>query len=68
MNINVALVPYILLFTSIVPALLAFWVSKKQGRSTVTCSAVALFLGLSWIGGWIYLAVLTLLAPKPVKS
>jgi len=64
MNINIGIVPYILVFTAVIPALLAFLVAKKQGRSTVACPAVALVLGLSWIGGWLYLAVLTLLAPK----
>ena len=68
MNINIGLAPYILIFTSIIPALLAFWVAKKQGRSAVACSAVALVLGLSWVAGWLYLAVLTLLAPKQVGS
>ena len=64
MSTSLVLFPYSFLFTSIIPAILAFSVAKKQGRSSVACAAVAAVLGLSWVGGWLYLAVLTLLAPK----
>lgn len=66
MGISLSLTAYtvILVFISVLPALLAFGVAKKQGRPAITAAAVAFFLGLTWLGGWLYLAVLTLLSPK----
>lgn len=64
MEINIAMVPYILIFTSVIPALLAMRLAKKQRRSMLTSGVVTLFLGLTWIGGWIYLGIMNLLAPK----
>ncbi|AQQ67046.1 hypothetical protein Mag101_04865 [Microbulbifer agarilyticus] len=68
MNMNLAFFPYWFLFASVLPAVLAFWVARKQGRSSVACALVALVLGLSWAGGWLYLAVLTLLSPKSAET
>ena len=64
MNGSLTFFPYWFLFVSILPAVLAFLVAKKQGRPSVACASVAAVLGLSWAGGWLYLGVLTLLAPK----
>lgn len=63
MNINVAMVPYILIFTSVLPALLAIRLAKKQERSKLTSGVVTFVLGFTYIGGWIYLAVMNLVEP-----
>ncbi|MDV2078029.1 hypothetical protein [Marinobacter xestospongiae] len=64
MNINLAMVPFILGFVTLVPAALAALVARKQKRSVGMCALVAFVLGMiSMIGGWVYLAVLTLLPP-----
>jgi hypothetical protein len=42
MNIDVTVVPYILLFTAVIPALLAIWLEKKQGRPFITRGIITL--------------------------
>jgi len=64
MNFSAGILPYILIFTAIVPALLAIRLAKKQNRSRLTSGVVTFALGFTWIGGWIYLAIMNLLQPK----
>jgi hypothetical protein len=65
MNINVAMVPYILILTCVLPALFAIRLAKKQERSMLTSGVVTFALGFTWIGGWIYLAIMNF--KKPVQ-
>ncbi|MFS1524580.1 hypothetical protein ACL7TT_10770 [Microbulbifer sp. 2304DJ12-6] len=46
MNINITLMPYILLVTAVIPALFAIRLAKKQNRSMLTSGAVTFFWGL----------------------
>lgn len=64
MNIDASIVKYLYIITAIIPALLAMRLAKKQKRSILTSGIVTFFLGLTFIGGWIYLAIMNLLAPK----
>jgi hypothetical protein len=66
MNINVAIVPYILIFTAVLPALFAVRLAKKQERSMLTSGVVTFALGFTWIGGWIYLGIMNFKQPKQV--
>ncbi|RYV01828.1 hypothetical protein SOPP22_15855 [Shewanella sp. OPT22] len=68
MNISMSLMPYILLITGVLPALFAMRLAAKQNRSVLTSGVVTFVLGFSWVGGWIYLAIMNLLAPKPVEK
>ncbi|WP_133407464.1 hypothetical protein [Parashewanella tropica] len=68
MNINITLLPYLLIFTSLIPALLAIRLAKKQKRSAMTSGAVTFAFGFTWIGGWLYLAVMNFLPPKRVEK
>ena len=64
MNINASLVPYILIFTALIPALLAARLAKKQGRSVLTSFIITFAFGFTMIGGWLYLAVMNIIKPK----
>lgn len=68
MNINIAMVPYILLITAVLPALFAIRLAKKQERSMLTSGVVTFALGLTWIGGWIYLGIMNFKQPKQVSE
>lgn len=54
MNIDVAMAPYILILTAVLPALFAIRLAKTQERSMLTSGVVTFALGFTWIGGWIY--------------
>lgn len=66
MDINVAMVPYILILTAVLPAIFAIRLAKKQERSMLTSGVVTFALGFTWIGGWIYLGVMNF--KQPVKA
>ncbi len=66
MKISVALVPYILLLTAVLPASFAIFLAKKQGRSMLISGVVTFALGFTWIGGWIYLGVMNFKQPKQI--
>ncbi len=66
MDINVAMVPYILVLTAVLPALFAIRLAKKQERSMLTSGVVTFALGFTWIGGWIYLGIMNFKQPKHV--
>ena len=68
MSINVALVPYLLLFTAVLPAILAIRLAHRQNRSLLTSGVVTLILGFTFIGGWVYLGAMNLFNPKNVKA
>ncbi|MBM7074106.1 hypothetical protein JQC92_19055 [Shewanella sp. 202IG2-18] len=68
MNISMSLMPYILLITGVIPALFAMRLAKKQNRSVLTSGVVTFALGVTWIGGWVYLAIMNLFAPKPTDN
>ncbi|MDP5208451.1 hypothetical protein [Microbulbifer sp. 2205BS26-8] len=68
MNISISLMPYILLVTAVVPTLFAIRLAKKQNRSMLTSGAVTFCLGFTWIGGWIYLAVMNLMRPQQLDK
>jgi heme/copper-type cytochrome/quinol oxidase subunit 3 len=63
MDINVAMVPYILILTGVLPALFAIRLAKKQQRSMLTSGVVTFALGFTWIGGWIYLGIMNFKKP-----
>jgi hypothetical protein len=65
MNINVAMVPYILVLTAVLPALFAILLAKKQGRSMLTSGVLTFALGFTWVGGWIYLGIMNF--KKPIQ-
>ncbi|MBO9491794.1 hypothetical protein J7384_15650 [Endozoicomonas sp. G2_1] len=64
MDINVSMVPYLFIFFAIIPALLAVRLAKKQKRSALTSGVLCFVLGFTGFGGWLYLAIMNLLAPK----
>jgi hypothetical protein len=65
MNISVGFLPYILVFTAVLPAIFAVSLASKQNRSRLTSGVVTFALVYStWIGGWIHLAIMNLLQPK----
>lgn len=68
MNIDVAIVPYILLVMAVLPAILAIRLAKKQNRSMLTSGVVTFALGFTWIGGWIYLGIMNLKQPKQASD
>ncbi len=65
MNIDVAMAPYILILTAVLPALFAIRLAKKQERSMLTSGVVTFALGFTWIGGWIYLGIMNF--KQPIK-
>jgi hypothetical protein len=66
MDINVAMVPYILILMAVLPTLFAIRLAKKQERSMLTSGVVTFALGFTWIGGWIYLGVMNFKQPVQV--
>ena len=64
MNIDASLMPNILIFTALIPALLAARLAKKQERSVLTSFIVTFAFGFTMIGGWLYLAIMNLVKPK----
>jgi len=64
MSISIEMLPFVLIITAVVPALLAIRLAKKQHRSKLTSGVVTFVLGFTWVGGWIYLAIMNLLQPK----
>lgn len=64
MSISANTLYYLLIFTAILPAILAIRLAKKQNRSKLTSGLITFVFGLSLIGGWIYLAIMNLVPPK----
>ena len=64
MTINMTFAPLILFFIAIFPAFLGYRVAKNTNRSKFATAAIVFFLGLfTWVGGWLYLALIN----KPLK-
>ena len=68
MNISANFVYIILIFSSLIPALLSLRLAAKQNRSKLVSALVTCVLGFTFIGGWIYLAVMNLVNPKNKDS
>ena len=66
MDINVAMVPYLLILTAVLPTLFAIRLAKKQDRSMATSGVVTFALGFTLFGGWIYLGFMNFKQPKQV--
>jgi hypothetical protein len=65
MNISLSVIPYILFFVCVVPAILAVYLAGKQGRSKILSGLITFMLGLlTWVGGWLYLGLMNLVKPK----
>ena len=64
----IILLPFVLLFGSILPSILAYVVAKKKGRSTGGCALVAFLLGLTFLLGWFYLLILVVMPPKEIPA
>ncbi|MDO6548695.1 hypothetical protein [Pseudoalteromonas carrageenovora] len=64
MNISANFIYIILIFSSLIPALLSLRLAAKQNRSKLVSALVTFVLGFTFIGGWIYLAVMNLVNPK----
>jgi hypothetical protein len=60
------MLPYILVLTSVLPAIFAIRLAKKQERSMFTSGVVTFALGFTLIGGWIYLAIMNLTRSEQV--
>ncbi|NMP15451.1 hypothetical protein [Thalassotalea sp. Y01] len=58
MEFNAADAPYIMLFSAVIPALLAVYQAKIRGRSKLISGMATFALGFTFIGGWLYLATL----------
>jgi len=67
-NVGPALNILILICITLLPSLLAMRLAKKQNRSVLTSGIVTFILGLTVIGGWLYLAIMNLYAPKPEEN
>ena len=52
------------IFNTVVPALLACYLAKKQSQSILVSGFVTFALGFTFIGGWIYLGLMNIFKPK----
>jgi len=69
MSINANFIFIFLIVFAIAPTILAVFLARKQNRSMWIAGLVTFFLGLfTWIGSWIYLGIMNLVAPKGVSS
>ena len=69
MNINANFIFIFLIVFAIAPTILAVFLARKQNRSMWIAGLVTFILGLfTWVGSWIYLGIMNLVAPKEVSS
>mgnify|MGYP000373219242 FL=1 len=68
MNISANFIYIILIFSSLIPALLSVRLAAKQNRSKLVSAFVTFALGFTFIGGWIHLAVMNLVNPKNIEA
>ncbi|MBU2978532.1 hypothetical protein [Alteromonas sp. C1M14] len=67
MQINV-MIPYILVFTAVLPALFAARLARQQERSMLVSSVFSFALGFTLLGGWIYLGIMNFKQPVKVVN